>query len=412
MENFKNAAKKLIEFDFENRLNYKNLKAKANADFFEGVWWILTVLVLIALAVYNAWQWLKDLIVQKGWQNPKINTVLFILLFISLVITIWEKAKVFKAAKEAKTEIKKLEAEREALLSECDTAFSNSGVEIYPWWRKFDALNYYNKGEEPMFTYFPYNPICSDERGNYVAECCSGEDSLRGKFLLENISRNKRHKVFLSENIDPEKTYYRGYIAFLNFNSAEYVKSEWVEDENADSKARMYEGQLDYNERLKNKYQSGSFSTNEEMYSKGNKSYSEHAYDSHMREKRMQNYKASLGHSETSVANEGQWNMFIDYQGEIIMDELRNYAVGVIIDESTCKSLHLRTTHYEPGTECRVIKEIKSSFYKPNPERVLCALPIFPQAELDYTIKKPDNVTDEEWGLWIYSHYAEDTIFF
>jgi len=78
----------------------------------------------------------------------------------------------------------------------------------------------------------------------------------------------------------------------------------------------------------------------------------------------------------------------------ICMDEKCNYTDGVIIDGSVCEIMHLRTTQYKPGKECRIIKEIKTSFYKTDTETVLWSFPIFSQAGLGHIIKKSENVTD------------------
>ncbi len=418
MEIFKLAAKNLIESDLGRGDVYRYSKKHSSVSFFDGVWWIWSVVILIAIAVYNGWQLLKQVLVDTGWQNPVINKVLFTLLGIALVVAVIEKVKLYKKSKEENETKVHFQNERNKLIEACDKAAAQSGLNIYPWWRSFNGMDYKRRGHEPVVSFMKSFPNCKDEYGEYVCEFGEGELKYSGEKLLAKMNETNKDgtpkfKIFLSENIEAAKSYYVASIITFDARSAEKEYTEWVEDKDAERKMREYQTNLDYEERDRNMAWGDGYATNEELYLRGQKDYDRFVYDSMRRGKKLKNYESSLGHVESGVINEGLYYMFIDYHGYMVFDESMDNLVGLMIPEKDkCASYMLLTTSLQPGKNCRIEEVSRMDYSSPDVEAVLCSIASFPQTPQDFLISKPDNITDEEWGIWIYSHYADDTIFY
>ena len=410
MEKFVKAAEDMIKFNKATHKYYEALK-KINSGLFDGVNWIWFVLAVIATLLYNGWKWLGNTIAQAGGPNPKINTVLFVVVAVTFVIALIEKIGQFKEKSNAKMVIRSTEQKREELMRACDEAAEECAVEMYPWWRNFDAFNRQIKPYVDFnLAYFPKEIILSDENGEYVAEWFSGEVPVYGNELLAKMKYGDTGKTyyFFSQKPEPFKTYYSATLARVRIESAEGFVREWVSDENMDENVREYENYLDDEERSHNFSEYGTHKTNEEL----NKDYIHRAYDEEKRRKQVEMFKALCGHWEEKSYNEGQWYHTIETQATIYMDTENGNIIGLCMDEGSTGSKHyaLKTTAMRPGKNCRVVSKGVYGGRCPeyryaDVERVLRNISDFHLGEIDFSIQKPANIPDDYWGLWLNAHY-------
>lgn len=420
MDKLNNAIRDLVRFDFDNRKKYQ--ETYTSFGLFDGVLWIFPILVAIPMLIYNGWFFLKRLLVENlGLElesaltaNPKTNKVMIILIVVGLVLAVIEKISIGKRAISNSAEKKRLDKERMELLKACDSAAKESGREIYPFWHTFNALSYQDKHaiKESMLI-LPRNPVAKDEQGEYIAEFSDSIPVVSGSQVLSESGRFDKPNEFFSQKIDLTKEYRMGYLFLASVRSAEYTYE--VEDEDSrNEKINEYAGKLDNRERAYNLYTSGNYGTNEDMYFSGKSDASSFAFDSFIRDEKMKRFQNSVsGDSVTRTKNKGLWHFNLERVGYIVTDRACETVIGVVLEGAAkCYRWDLLTTDSTPGKQCRIkdskIPKINAS---PRVDAVLRSLPKYILSSIDFSFAKPDNVSDENWGLWVYSHYTDDNLF-
>lgn len=440
MNNLDKAIEKLIHFDLRNREKYQ--KSYASFDLFGGGLWILPILVAIPMLIYNGWFFLKRLLVEniEGLHiessitaNPKTNKIMLLLIVIGLVLAVVEKIYIGKRAASNRIMKKRIERERGELLNACDLAANESGKEIYPFWHKFNGLTYKNNDHgDDMLLILPKKPIVKDSQGHYIADIADGLEMISGKFVLEMASSLEKPIYFFSEEISPDKKYWVDNLYLANFKSAEFTYTEEEDDGSRERKVSEYARNLDERERAYNQYTTGNYKTDQDMYFEGKSTASSFALHSMVRDEKIRKFKENVsGNFVTRTANEGMWRYWLHRTGYVVLDEECEKIIGVVlINANRCDSWYLLTTNYEPGVNCRIkensgikMKFSKSSYASlsidtpetmsnpPRKEKTLRSLPSYPLSSIDFSVSKPENATDEEWGLWIYSHYTDCELF-
>lgn len=440
MDQLNKSIEKIIHFDLSNREKYQKLHT--SFGLFDGVLWILPILVAVPMLIYNGWFFLKRLLVEniEGLQiesaitaNPKTNKIMLILLVIGLVLAVVEKIYIGKRAASNRIEKKRIERERGELLNACDLAANESGKEIYPFWHKFNGLTYKNNDHgDDMLLILPKKPIVQDSQGHYIADIADGLEMISGKLVLKMASSLEKPIYFFSEEISPDKRYWVDNLYLANFKSAEFTYTEEEDDGSRERKTNEYARKLDERERAYNLYTTGNYKTDQDMYFEGKGNASSYAIHSMVRDERIRKFKENVsGNFVTRTANEGMWRYWLHRSGYVVLDEECEKIVGVIlINTNRCDSWYLLTSDYEPGANCRIkentgikMKFSKSSYASlsidtpetmsnpPRKEKTLRSLPSYPLSSIDFSVPKPENATDEEWGLWIYSHYADSELF-
>lgn len=440
MNKLNEAIEKLIRFDLVNRKKYQT--SYTSFELFDGILWIFPILVAIPMVIYNGWFFLKRLLVENidGLHiessitaNPKTNKIMLILIVVGLVLAVIEKICLAKRATSNRIAKKRIDAERDKLLKECDCAAKECGKEIYPFWNVFNGLTYkINDHGDDVLLILPKKPIMQDSQGHYIADIADGLEMISGKFVLQVASSLERPICFFSEEISPDKKYWVDNLYLANFKSAEFTYTEEEDDGSRERKINEYTRTLDERERAYNSYTTGNYKTNQDMYFEGKSNSSSYAMQSMVRDERIRKFKENVsGNFITRTANEGMWRYWLHRSGYVVLDEECEKIVGVIlINANRCDAWYLLTTDYEPGMKCRIkentgikIKFSKNSYASlsidtpetmsgaPRKEKTLRNLSNYSLSNIDFSISKPENISDEEWGLWIYSHYSDCELF-
>ena len=420
MNKLNNAIKDLANFDLSNREKYQKLHT--SFSLFDGVLWIMPILVAVSMLLYNGWFFLKRLLVENidGLQlksalnaNPKTNNVMIVLIAAGLAFAVIEKFLIGKRVLNNRADKKRIDKERMELIAACDSAAKESGREIYPFWNSFNALSYQDKHsvKESMLI-LPRNPIEKDGQGEYIAEFSDSIPVVSGSQVLSEMGRlSEPHELF-SEEIDLSKKYRVGYLFLASVRSAEYTYE--VEDEDSrNRKIDEYSRKLDDRERAYNLYTSGNYKTDEDMYFTGKSSASTFVFDTFIRDEKMKRFQNSVsGDFVTRTKNEGLWHFYLERVGYIVTDIDCKTVIGVVFEGAAkCYYWDLLTTDSKPGKQCRVEKSKLDIRSAARAKEVLRLLPNYILSPIDFSVAKPENVTDEEWGLWIYAHYTDCELF-
>lgn len=435
MNNLNEHIEKLIKFDLGNREKYQKLYTRYSP--FDGVLWIFPLLVGIAFVVYNGWvllrNWVRTALLEQMAlpASTKANRIMLILLVIGIVLTVIEIARCLMTVKRDRAIKKRIDNERVVLLKECDSAAEESEKDIYPFWHKFNGMTYKNSehGDDTLLI-LPENPIVQDADGHYLADIADGLSLCSGKWIKSTASPIEKAIYFFSEEISPDKKYWRASLYLAKFESAEYTYTE-EDDDDRERKVNEYTHNLDDREKAYNLYTTGNYKTNQDMYFEGKDSSASYALSSMIRDEKIRKFKENMsGDFVTRTANEGMWRYWLHKTGYVVLDEECEKIIGIIlINAKSCYSWNLLTTDYEPGVSCRIKENtgIKIRFRKtydsipidkpentsasPRKEKTLRCLPGYPLSSVDFSVPKPENASDEEWGLWIYAHYTDCDLF-
>lgn len=419
MEKFTEAVNDLVEFDFKNRKNAKSL-GPFKVSGYDNVWSIPIIITLGVIGMYLLA--LTAFFVVSGRFNPSMRSVKVIGAFLLFYIIMYIRKHIInlKSAKEERIKRDKLRAERQKYVDACTVAAKECGLETYPWWEKFDPWQNFTRrfNDKCVWSHLPRNPFTQKDGKMYFDKfICGGECISGGELIDKYINRTTKdwklfYKCFLGEQISRDTNYTIANVGSYTSYDASYTYEVWQADKNAAEKTKEYERELDSYESVSNAFWNRDFSTDKEMYIKGYGTTLEYIDKREKRNKKISDYKNSLGEYKTYVADAGLYSIYINFYGYGIFDEDFGRIIGMLISDTDI-SMKIKTTEAEPSDSCEIVEAKKEDMYTGHisSNEVLQHIAFYTNGEFDFTIDKPDYVTDDEWGLWVYSHYTDKFLF-
>ncbi len=419
MKEFREAVKRLVEYDFCARDELKSMGPFKASHYPNG--WSMPIMITFFVALFYAGM-LTVFYFLSGKFAPRPMSVAVLGAFLVFYFLMYF-VKHLKNANEARNERARRDrilADRKKFVEACTVAARSCGVDLYPWWERFNPYQNFMKNYTPhrIWCQIPRKPLTRVDGKIYFDKIRCGAVEITGQELIEKYVRaldgkgKPIYKCFLDEKISRDEKYF--FASFGNYyaDSAAYTQRVWYADKDADAKTREYERQLDLDECVANAFWDSEFSTDKEMYIKGYGTTYEYIQKRDKRNKRVADYRNGLGEYEVYIEDEGLYYMHIDFMGYTVFDESFSRIIGVLVPREDM-AIRIKTNSKEPGEGCEAVEIAKDAVRSMRiyASDALQHVTFYSNGEFDFAVNKPDCVTDDEWGLWIYSHYTEEFLF-